>query len=128
MKRLLGLLLTIFSFIDFCGSFCIGHRFCYYFYYLWHGFSKSFHYSTYFSSILSKSYHYSTSFLPYLPHPFTIQLTFLPYFPYHFTIGKQVIMLHFKRCGLKKYGKMKCLMTSCTRKTCNVDEMVLVPL
>ena len=25
--------------------------------------------------------------------------------------GKQVT-LHFKRCGLKKYGKMKCLMTS----------------
>jgi hypothetical protein len=33
--------------------------------------------------------------------------------------GKQVT-LHFKRCGLKKYGKMKCLMTSCTRKTSNV--------
>jgi hypothetical protein len=25
--------------------------------------------------------------------------------------------VHFKGCGLKKYGKMKCLMTSCTRKT-----------
>jgi hypothetical protein len=33
--------------------------------------------------------------------------------------GKQVT-LHFKSCGLKKYGKMKCLMTSCTRKTSNV--------
>ena len=33
--------------------------------------------------------------------------------------GKQVT-LHFKRCVLKKYGKMKCLMTSCTRKTSNV--------
>ena len=28
--------------------------------------------------------------------------------------------LYFKRCGVKKYGKMKCLMTSCTRKTSNV--------
>jgi len=37
--RLLGSLLAIFSFIDFYGSFCIGHQFCYYFYYLWHGFS-----------------------------------------------------------------------------------------
>jgi hypothetical protein len=33
---------------------------------------------------------------------------------------KYKVTLHFKRCGLKKYGKMKCLMTSCTRKTSNV--------
>jgi hypothetical protein len=28
--------------------------------------------------------------------------------------------LYYKSCGLKKYVKMKCLMTSCTRKTSNV--------
>ena len=29
-------------------------------------------------------------------------------------------MLYFIRCGLKKYGKMKCFMTSCTQKISNV--------
>jgi hypothetical protein len=37
--------------------------------------------------------------------------------------GKQVT-LHFKRCGLKKYGKMKFLMTSWTRKTSNVASYI----
>ena len=27
---------------------------------------------------------------------------------------------YFKRCGLKRYGKMKCFITSCTRKASNV--------
>ena len=30
------------------------------------------------------------------------------------------VTLHYKRCGLKKYGKMKCFITSCTRKASNV--------
>jgi hypothetical protein len=34
-------------------------------------------------------------------------------------LEKQVT-LHFKRCGLKKYGKTKCFITSCTRKASNV--------
>ena len=29
-------------------------------------------------------------------------------------------MLYFKRCGLRQYGKMKCFITSCTRKASNV--------
>jgi hypothetical protein len=72
------------------------------------------------------------TFLAYFPYHFTIRLIFLPYFPYLFTIqlpkstGKWIVLLrhllekqvtlHFKRCGLKKYGKMKCFITSCTRK------------
>jgi hypothetical protein len=35
----------------------------------------------------------------------------------HFIFPEKQVMLHFKRCGLKKYGKMKCFTTSCTRKT-----------
>jgi hypothetical protein len=37
--------------------------------------------------------------------------------------GKQAT-LHFKRCSLKKYGKMKFPMTSCTRKTSNVSSYI----
>ena len=29
-------------------------------------------------------------------------------------------LLYIKRCGLKKYGEMKCFITSCTRKSSNV--------
>jgi hypothetical protein len=39
-------------------------------------------------------------------------------------LEKQVT-LHFKHHGLKKYGKMKCSITSCTRKAINVASQTL---
>jgi hypothetical protein len=35
-------------------------------------------------------------------------------------VQEKQVTLHFKRCSLKKYGNMKCFITSCTRKASNV--------
>jgi hypothetical protein len=85
---------------------------------------------------------FQLTFLPYISSLFPFQLTFLSYFPYlQFqtlrlkkygkmkcfiaSCTRKQVTLHFKRCGLIKYGKMKCFITSCTSKASNVSFQTL---